>query len=66
MTGKLITNTDLSEKILSDQHNDFYNRKTGVDREEAIDVIYLEFREVFDTASHDFFIYKQAKEMWFR
>jgi len=50
---------------LPNQHN-FCERVTGEDREEAIDVIDLEFREVFDTASHDFFIYKQAKEMWFR
>lgn len=66
MTRKWITNADLSEKILSNQYNNFYDRVTGADMEAAIDVVYLEFREVFDTASHDFFIYKQAKEMWFR
>lgn len=36
-----------------------------MDREEAAGVMYLEFREVLDTVSHDLLIYKQAKEMWF-
>lgn len=52
----------MSEKVLCNQHR-LYNGVTGVGREEAIDVLYLEFKEVSDTASHDFFIYKQAKEM---
>lgn len=39
--------------MLYTKHNSFCDRVAALDREEAAGVVYLAFREVFDTVSHD-------------